>query len=148
MVLIFIFSLSFLKLESSRRKQSCSQRPCCPKCSCWPWQPNQSVRLWVDETNLWRCEQLSEVQKTSCKMDGPRSTLSRPLHHQKWCVSIKEIPLFKTHFDKLLLRKPQSASLKVVISEFISNWSRISVVIVADFVLVNIISTRGYIVCI
>ena len=144
MVLIFIFSPSFLKLESSRRN-NLVHRDLAAR-NVLVGHDNQ---IKVSDFGLMRqiyedVSSSAKSKKLPVKWMAPES-LYQGLYTTKSDVYVQKIPSLLNTFRYIAAQKT-SATLKIVISEFNSNRSRIPVVnIVGNFVLVSAILTQDYI---
>ena len=144
MVLIFIFSPSFLKLESSRRN-NLVHRDLAAR-NVLVGHENQ---IKVSDFGLMRqiyedVSRSAKSKKLPVKWMAPES-LYQGLYTTKSDVYVQKIPTLLNIFRYIAAQKT-SATLKIVISEFNSNRSRIPVVnIVGNFVLVSAILTQDYI---
>ena len=144
MILIFIFSPSFLKLESSRRNNLVHRD--LAACNVLVGHNNQ---IKVSDFGLMRqiyedVSSSAKSKKLPVKWMAPES-LYQGLYTTKSDVYVQKIPTLINTFRYIAAQKT-SATLKIVISEFNSNRSRIPVVnIVGNFVLVSAILTQDYI---
>ena len=145
MVLIFIFSPSFLKLESSRRNNLVHRELAARNVLV-----GHDNQIKVSDFGLMRqiyedASSSAKSKKIPVKWVAPES-LYEGLYTTKSDVYVQKIPTSLNTLFRYIAAQKTSATLQIVISEFNSNQCRIPVVdVVGNFVLVSEILTQDYI---